>query len=194
VLALSASATRGLVELGPLRFPCALGRSGTRARKREGDGTTPAGRWRIRAVRYRPDRAPRPRSALPVLPLAPSDGWCDAPADRNYNRFVRHPYPASAERLWRQDGLYDLLAILAYNEGPRVRGRGSAIFMHVAKPGYLPTEGCIALRRADLARLLARLGRRAVLHVGHIGPGSKKRPALSHRAFRSTYRGSGVLE
>jgi L,D-peptidoglycan transpeptidase YkuD (ErfK/YbiS/YcfS/YnhG family) len=93
--------------------------------------------------------------------------------------------------LWRQDGLYDLLAILSYNERPRVRGRGSAIFMHVARLGYAPTEGCIALRRSDLARLLARLGRRAVLHIG---PGGKKRPALSHRAFRSTYRGSGVLE
>jgi L,D-peptidoglycan transpeptidase YkuD (ErfK/YbiS/YcfS/YnhG family) len=190
VLALSARATRGLVELGPLRFPCALGTSGWRARKREGDGATPTGRWRIGAVRYRPDRASRPRTALPVRPLGPSDGWCDAPADGNYNRLVRHPYPASAERLWRQDGLYDLLVILAYNERPRVRGRGSAIFMHVAKPGLAPTEGCVALRRSDLVRLIARLGRRAVLSIG---PSSKKRPALAHRAFRSTYRGSGVL-
>ena len=87
---------------------------------------------------------------LPARAIRPDDGWCDASADRNYNRPVRHPYSASAERLWRSDGLYDLVVVLAYNERPRVRGRGSAIFMHVARPGYAPTEGCIALARAHL--------------------------------------------
>jgi len=191
VLALSARATRGFLALGPLRFACALGRSGCRALKREGDGATPIGHWRIGSVRYRPDRTRRPRTASPTRALAPSEGWCDAPADRNYNRLVHHPYPASAERLWRQDGLYDLLAVLGYNERPRIRGRGSAIFMHVAKPGYAPTEGCVALRREHLARLVERLRPGAILAIG---PASKKRPALVHRAFRSTYRGSGVLE
>jgi L,D-peptidoglycan transpeptidase YkuD (ErfK/YbiS/YcfS/YnhG family) len=124
------------------------------------------GCWRIGAVRHRPDRVRRPRTALPVRALSPDDGWCDAPADRNYNRGVRHPYPASAERLWRRDGLYDLLAILACNERPRVRGRGSAIFLHAASAGYDPTAGCIALRRRHLARLIERLRPGAVLHVG----------------------------
>jgi L,D-peptidoglycan transpeptidase YkuD (ErfK/YbiS/YcfS/YnhG family) len=191
VLALSAGATRGFVALGPLRFLCALGRSGCKALKREGDGATPIGRWRIGSVRYRPDRAHRPRSACPARAMAPSEGWCDAPADRNYNRLVHHPYPASAERLWRQDGLYDLLAVLAYNERPRVRGRGSAIFMHVARAGYAPTEGCVALRREHLARLVERLRPGAVLEIG---AANKKRPARVRRALRSTYRGSGVLE
>ena len=85
------------------------------------------------------------------------DGWCDAPADRNYNRPVRLPYAASAERLWREDELYDVVVILNYNVRPRSRGRGSAIFMHVARPGYAPTEGCIALARGHLLRLLERL-------------------------------------
>jgi L,D-peptidoglycan transpeptidase YkuD (ErfK/YbiS/YcfS/YnhG family) len=165
VLALSLGANRGVVELGALRFPCALGRGGTRVRKREGDGATPAGRWRVRSILYRPDRIRHPRTALGVRRLGPGDGWCDAPADRNYNRFVRHPYPASAEALWRGDGLYDLVAVLAYNERPRVKGRGSAIFMHVARPGYAPTEGCIALPQAHLLRLIERLGRGAVVHI-----------------------------
>ena len=173
VLALSARATKGLVVLGPLRFACALGRSGWRARKREGDGATPVGRWRIGAVRYRPDRVRRPSTALCVRALTPNEGWCDAPADRNYNRGVRHPYPASAERLWRQDHLYDLLAILAYNDRPRVRGRGSAIFLHVAHAAYAPTEGCIALRGSHLARLIERLRPGAVLQVGRL---DKKTP------------------
>jgi L,D-peptidoglycan transpeptidase YkuD (ErfK/YbiS/YcfS/YnhG family) len=165
VLMLSASSPRGWLRLGGLKFPCALGRTGCRARKREGDGATPVGRWRIRAVLYRPDRVRRPRTLLPVLPIRPYDGWCDAPADRNYNRPVRHPYPASAERLWRADALYDVVVVLSCNDRPRVRGRCSAIFMHVARPGYAPTEGCIALARPHLLRLLERLGPRSEVAV-----------------------------
>jgi L,D-peptidoglycan transpeptidase YkuD (ErfK/YbiS/YcfS/YnhG family) len=146
-----------VVKLGGLVFPCALGRSGRRARKREGDGATPVGCWRLLTVLYRPDRGRRPVTGLPVRRLAPADGWCDAPADRNYNRPVRHPYPASAERLWRADGLYDLIVVLSHNARPRVRGAGSAVFMHVARPGYAPTEGCIALRPEHLRRVLQRL-------------------------------------
>ena len=138
-------------------MPCALGRSGRRALKREGDGATPIGHFLLERVLYRPDRSPRPRTGLPLRAIAPADGWCDAPADRNYNRSIRHPYPASAERLWRADGLYDVVVVLACNRRPRIRGRGSAIFIHVARPGFTPTEGCIALRRPDLLRLLATL-------------------------------------
>jgi len=108
-------------------------------------------------VYYRPDRMPRPRTMLPLRALRPNDGWCDAPDDRNYNRPVRLPYPASAEEMWRRDRLYDIVVVLGHNDRPRRRGLGSAIFMHVARSGFEPTAGCIALRRADLARLLARL-------------------------------------
>jgi len=165
VLGLSAAATRGIVRLGSLALPCALGRNGRRVRKREGDGATPVGCWRIAGVLYRADRVRRPRTRLPVRPIVQSDGWCDAPTDRNYNRLVRHPYPASAERLWRPDNLYDVIVVLSHNSRPRVRGGGSAIFMHVAKSGYAPTEGCIALRREHLLRLAQRFGVGARVHV-----------------------------
>ena len=155
-MGLSAASPRGIVKLGGLTFACALGRSGRKARKREGDGATPIGLWRLVRVLYRADRVRRPATRLPVRRLSPHDGWCDAPADRNYNRPVRHPYPASAEWLWREDGLYDLIVVLSHNARPRVRGGGSAVFMHVARPGYAPTEGCIALRRDHLLRLLQR--------------------------------------
>jgi L,D-peptidoglycan transpeptidase YkuD (ErfK/YbiS/YcfS/YnhG family) len=158
VLGLSAAAARGVVKLGSLALPCALGRNGRSVRKREGDGATPVGCWGLVAVLYRSDRGRRPPTRLPVRPIRSGDGWCDAPADRNYNRPVRHPYPASAERLWRDDGLYDLVVVLGHNARPRVRGAGSAVFMHLARPGYRPTEGCIALRREHLERLLQRLG------------------------------------
>lgn len=179
---LSAVASQGWLKLGPLMFPCALGRSGCRARKREGDGATPSGLWRVRGVLYRPDRVGRPRTRLPVRAMRPCDGWCDAPADRNYNRPVRHPYPAGAERLWRADELYDVVVVLDYNERPRVRWRGSAIFMHVAKRGYAPTEGCIALARPHLLRVLERLG--PLSSVAVAAP-QKKRPKLSLRASRA---------
>jgi L,D-peptidoglycan transpeptidase YkuD (ErfK/YbiS/YcfS/YnhG family) len=151
--------------LGAQRWPCALGRTGRTLRKREGDGATPAGRWALREVLYRPDRMRRPRTRLAVVPLRPWQGWCDAPRDRNYNRLVRYPYPASAEPLWREDGLYDIVVVLEYNICPRVRGRGSAVFLHVARPGLSPTEGCVALARDHLLQLLARLSRPCELIV-----------------------------
>jgi L,D-peptidoglycan transpeptidase YkuD (ErfK/YbiS/YcfS/YnhG family) len=165
VAGLSGAAARGVMRLGVLNFACAVGRSGCRARKREGDGATPAGCWRMLCVLYRADRVRRPPTGLPVRAIGPSDGWCDAPGDRNYNRFVRHPYPASAERLWRADGLYDIVVVLDHNGTPRVRGAGSAVFVHVAGPGYAPTAGCIALKREHLQRLLQRLRPGAAVRV-----------------------------
>lgn len=152
------SATRGFLSMGALVLPCALGRSGRSARKREGDGATPSGTWRPLLVLYRADRVQRPRTGLQVRALKVDDGWCDAVGDRNYNRFVRHPYPASAERLWREDALYDVIVVLDYNRRSRVQGAGSAIFLHSARPGYRPTEGCIALARHHLLLVLAKVG------------------------------------
>ncbi len=165
VRSLSAGAARGVLTYGNLRFPCALGKTGRRAGKREGDGATPVGDFRLRSAHYRPDRMARPRTRLPLSPIRPNDGWCDAPGDRNYNRPVRHPYPASAEHMWRGDGLYDLVVVMGYNDRPRVSGRGSAVFMHVAGPGLKPTEGCIALARPHLVRLLQAVARDAAVSI-----------------------------
>lgn len=158
-----ASATTGHVAIGTLRFPCAIGRGGRRAVKREGDGATPLGPLPLLRVLYRADKGPRPRTGLPIGRIGSDDGWCDAPADPNYNRPVRHPYPASAERMSRADALYDIVVVLDHNIRPRARNRGSAIFMHLARPGYMPTEGCIALRGDHLRRLLALLGPRSTI-------------------------------
>ena len=136
---------------------CALGPAGVveDAAKREGDGATPLGVWPMRRVLYRPDRGEAPATALPVAPLTHGDGWCDDPADANYNHPVTLPYPASCETMWREDELYDVVVILAHNDDPPVPGLGSAIFLHCAKPGYPPTQGCVALAKADLLELLA---------------------------------------
>jgi L,D-peptidoglycan transpeptidase YkuD (ErfK/YbiS/YcfS/YnhG family) len=155
---LSRTRSQGKLCLLTLHLHCAIGRSGRRPKQREGDGITPLGRWPVREVLYRADRVARPRTGLPARPIRPHDGWCDAPFDRNYNRKVALPYPASHERLWRDDALYDLVVVLGYNDRPRSLGRGSAIFMHLARTNYAPTAGCIALSRPDMLKLLARLG------------------------------------
>ena len=154
VSGLSMASTRGWASIGGQRFPCALGRSGRRTVKREGDGATPVGAFKVRRAFYRPDRLMRPATRVPLEPLRPDDGWCDAVGDRNYNRKVKHPYPASAEQMWREDHLYDLIIVLDHNERPRVQGGGSAVFMHVARGDFEPTAGCIAFQRPELLRLL----------------------------------------
>ncbi|HYG25825.1 MAG TPA: L,D-transpeptidase family protein [Caulobacteraceae bacterium] len=146
----------GRFELPGRTVPCALGPAGVvdAAAKREGDGATPLGVWPILRVRFRPDRLEAPKTALPVSPLKPSDGWCDDPKDGAYNRPVTLPYGASCEAMWREDELYDVVVILAHNDDPPVPGLGSAIFLHCAKPGYPATQGCVALAREDLLELL----------------------------------------
>jgi L,D-peptidoglycan transpeptidase YkuD (ErfK/YbiS/YcfS/YnhG family) len=165
VRGLSAGARRGIVSFKGLRFPCALGRSGRRTGKREGDGATPIGSFKLRKAYYRRDRLGRPRTGLPLSAILRGDGWCDEPADRNYNRPVCHPYAASAEHLWREDHLYDLVVVIACNDVPRVRGRGSAIFMHIAGPDLAPTAGCVALSRPHLLRLMQRMSPRTVIRI-----------------------------
>ena len=166
VRSLTPKATRGWISIGGRRLPCALGRAGCRARKREGDGASPIGVWRMTFVLYRADRVARPRTGLPIRALKTFDGWCDAVGDRNYNRAVRLPYRGRTERLWREDDLYDVLVVLDHNQRPRVQGGGSAIFMHLARPRYQPTDGCIALSEPALRHLLALSNHRTRLSIG----------------------------
>ena len=156
---------RGLLRAGGLTVPCALGRSGIAGRKCEGDGATPSGAWHAVAVLWRADRLPRPTTSLPVRPLTPDDGWCDDPADRRYNRPVRLPYAGRHERLWRADRLYDVVVVLDYNLRHPLKGAGSAIFLHVAGPGFPPTQGCIAVAPGAIRWLIARIDGRTVIAV-----------------------------
>lgn len=157
--------TQGLLNVGAgVVFPCALGRGGISSNKREGDGATPLGRMRLLNGYLRERRFDR-CSPLPLARISPMLGWCEVPDDRNYNRPVKLPYRASHETMLRSDGLYDAVIVLDWNIRPRRRGRGSAIFFHLARPGFSPTAGCVAVTRGVMARLLPRLSRRAVLTV-----------------------------
>ena len=135
-----------------------MGWGGVARHKREGDGVTPVGAWPMRCLLYRADRGARPQTQLPTSEIRPEDGWCDDPADPAYNRPVKLPYPGRHERLWREDEIYDFIVVLGYNDDPVVPGLGSAIFLHVARPDFSPTEGCVALARADLERFLSQAG------------------------------------
>jgi len=143
-----------LARFGGQEWRCAIGRGGARLDKAEGDGATPIGCWPVRRVLYRADRMTAPRTPWPLAEIGPGDGWCDDPADRRYNRPVTLPYDARHERLWREDGVYDLVVVLGHNDDPPVAGAGSAIFLHLARPDYTPTEGCVALAQAELLSFL----------------------------------------
>jgi L,D-peptidoglycan transpeptidase YkuD (ErfK/YbiS/YcfS/YnhG family) len=157
---------RGFLRLGALNLKCALGRSGITYLKREGDGATPAGRLRLISLIVRPHRGLRPSTPLPCRIMRRNDGWCEDKRSGLYNRPIRLPSAAGHETMWRADHLYDIVGVLDWNLLPRVRGRGSAIFLHLARPGYRPTAGCIALKSRDLRVLLAKAGRRPVFVVG----------------------------
>lgn len=149
----------GRFQCGEHVFRCAIGPAGVvpAGRKREGDGASPVGVWPIRRVLYRPDVG-APATALPAAPIERDDGWCDDPQDPAYNRPVKLPYPASAETMWRDDHIYDLVVVLGHNDDPPRPGLGSAIFLHLAREDYSPTQGCVALARPDLEAVLRLAG------------------------------------
>ena len=136
-----------------------FGKSGAvpAAEKREGDGATPLGVWPVRAVLLRPDRVTVPMMHVPWRWLRVGDGWSDGVDDPNYNRPVAWPHRFSAEHLWREDGVYDVVVVLGHNDAPPVKGMGSAIFFHCSRPDLRPTEGCVAVERAVLLRWLGQM-------------------------------------
>ena len=154
---------------GKLDLPCRIGKSGATPmiKGREGDAMTPLGEYHLRFGFYRADRVPSPnlywpKSDLTFRPLQKDDGWCDAPHDPAYNRFIRLPYAAngkeiSHEKLWRDDGAYDIILVMSHNDSPPVPSLGSAVFIHIAQPDDRQTLGCIALAPEEMVQLLPKL-------------------------------------
>jgi L,D-peptidoglycan transpeptidase YkuD (ErfK/YbiS/YcfS/YnhG family) len=150
--------SRGVLIAGRLAIPVVLGRAGIRANKREGDGATPQGRFRLRRLWWRADRRTRPPTLLPTVRIDRRIAWCEDPSDRRYNRPFRRSANEPGDRLWRDDRLYDIIIEIDHNTRPRVARRGSTVFLHLARPERSPTAGCVAFSAPDLRRLLARLG------------------------------------
>jgi len=156
---------RGWLTAGALAIPVALGRGGIKANKREGDGGTPRGNFRLRRLWWRADKHPRPSTSLPAKRIGAEDGWCENPTDRHYNQPIKVPPHSNADRLRRKDHLYDFIIEIDHNTRPRVAGRGSAVFIHAARNLSAPTAGCVALELNSLRRLLIRLGPRTRIVV-----------------------------
>ena len=157
---------RGWLSVGGQTIPVALGRGGILANKREGDGGTPKGTFRPRRLWWRADRHMRPRTFLPVRPIRAEDAWCEDPTDRHYNRPFRLKRDQSGDRLRRDDHLYDFIIEIDHNTSPRIAGRGSAVFLHLARANFGPTAGCVSMTKASMLHLLRGLGRRTRIVIG----------------------------
>ncbi|HUN94655.1 MAG TPA: L,D-transpeptidase family protein [Bradyrhizobium sp.] len=157
---------RGWLTLDGRTVPVALGRGGIKADKREGDGGTPKGSFRPRRLWWRADRHPRPRTALPVRAIGPKDAWCENPRSRHYNQPVQLERDQDADRLRRDDRLYDFIIEIDHNTTPRVSGRGSAVFLHLARPDFSPTAGCVSMTKSAMLRLLERIGPQTRIVIG----------------------------
>ncbi|HEX9471350.1 MAG TPA: L,D-transpeptidase family protein [Bradyrhizobium sp.] len=169
VIRISAAAgdpRRGWLIAGGQIVPVALGRGGIRANKREGDGGTPKGIFRPRRLWWRADRHPRPRTHLTVRAIRPEDAWCEDPRDRHYNQPIRLDRDRGGDRLRRDDHLYDFIVEIDHNTSPRIAGRGSAVFLHLARDNFGPTAGCVSMTQSAMLRLLARLGPETKIVIG----------------------------
>lgn len=151
--------SKRVLRLGDQEFPCAIGKNGVipECDGREGDGKTPLGTYKIRYGMYRIDRIALPDTALQFWQIRRDDGWCDEPQDPAYNRPTRLPYPGSAEKLWRDSNVYDIIIVLSHNDSPPIPNMGSAVFLHVAREGYAPTEGCVAISQRDMLQLVQKI-------------------------------------
>jgi L,D-peptidoglycan transpeptidase YkuD (ErfK/YbiS/YcfS/YnhG family) len=167
-LVVTSDGRQSWLDWGQGKRRCAVGRGGIAEKRGEGDGITPQGVWPLRQLYYRADRIAAPHCILTPTPIRPDDGWCDAPGDANYNRLVALPYGASHEQMWRFDHIYDLVLVIGYNDEPVVAGKGSAIFLHLARPGFSPTEGCVALGLDDALAALGQLGEGDRIRIGCI--------------------------
>jgi len=161
----TADTSLGWATLGDRRWRCAVGAGGIREDKVEGDSATPVGEFPLRRIYYRNDLVVLPKVALPARPISEHDGWCDDPRSPSYNKLVHIPNEWGAEKMWREDGLYDLVVVVGYNDDPPEGEWGSAIFLHIARDDYAGTQGCVAFSRNDLLELLPLLTRDTRLRV-----------------------------
>ena len=149
----------GYLKYKDLKFKCALGKSGIGNKKIEGDNITPKGNFKIIKIYYRKDRLKKLSSKFTLTQITKNMGWCDDPKSKKYNQPIKLPTKYSHEILYRRDNIYDLILVLNYNMKPKIKNKGSAIFIHVAKKNYKKTAGCIALRKFDLTCLVKKMKR-----------------------------------
>ena len=151
--------------LDKYRIKCAIGKRGIGNKKREGDKITPKGKFKIKTILYRKDRVSHFRSKITKLSIKKNMGWCDDPKSKKYNKLIRLPFKGSAEKLYRGDNTYDIILVLNYNLNPIRKGKGSAIFIHVAKKNYKNTLGCIAVSKKNLKKIIKKINKSTIVNI-----------------------------
>ena len=153
------------LNYGDYKVKCVIGKRGISSFKKEGDLTTPRGKFKIKGFFYRKDRIKRIKTKLKKIPITKNMGWCDDPKSKQYNKLVKLPFYHSREKLYRKDNIYDLILILNYNMDPVKKNKGSAIFIHVAKKKMTPTKGCLAIKKIDLLKLLKLIEKKTLVKI-----------------------------
>ena len=155
----------GYLKYKDFKFKCALGKAGIGEKKREGDNVTPTGTFKIVKIYYRSDRVKKISSKLRLIEITKNMGWCDDPNSKNYNKLINLPSKYSHEKLFKKNNIYNVIVVLNYNMKPIIKNKGSAIFIHIAKNNYQPTQGCIALKKNDLLKLLSKISRNIKIKI-----------------------------
>ena len=155
----------GYLKYKNFKFRCALGKNGIKKKVKEGDNITPIGIFKITRIYYRHDKIKKIKTSIKKIKIKKNMGWCDDPKSNFYNQQIRLPNKFNYEKLYRNDRIYDLLAVLNYNTNPVIKNKGSAIFIHIAKNNYEPTAGCIAVKKGDLIKLLQRIKKNTKIKI-----------------------------
>jgi len=136
------------------KLKCALGKRGIGCKKKEGDLITPVGKYKIKYILYRKDRIKKIYSKIRTIVIKKNMAWCNDPESKDYNKLIKLPSDFSFEKLYKKENIYDIVLVLDYNMSPIIKNKGSAIFIHVAKKNYKKTEGCMALRKIHLLKII----------------------------------------
>jgi L,D-peptidoglycan transpeptidase YkuD (ErfK/YbiS/YcfS/YnhG family) len=155
----------GYLKYKNLKFRCALGKGGVKKKIIEGDNITPKGIFKIIKIYYRPDKIRKIKTLIKKIKIKKNMGWCDDPNSDFYNKQIKLPTKLSHEKLYRNDNLYDLIAVLNYNTNPIIKNKGSAIFMHIRKDSYKKTKGCIALKREHLIMIISKIKKNTKIKI-----------------------------
>jgi len=154
-----------LLKFNNIKFRCALGKSGIGDKEIEGDNVTPRGIYRIVKIYYRKDRIKKITSKFKLIEITKIMGWCNDIKSKKYNQLIKLPTKYSHEKLYRKDNVYDLILVLNYNMNPTIKNKGSAIFIHVTRKNYQSTQGCVALKKNNLIKLISKINKNIKIKI-----------------------------
>jgi len=157
--------SNGYLKIQNILFKCSLGKNNIKKHKIEGDYSTPSGKFKIVKIFYRADKIKNISSLFKLYKIKKNDGWCDDINARKYNRYIKLPCSYSHEKLWRNDKIYDVIIVLDYNYKSTIRGKGSAIFIHIKRGNYEPTKGCIGISKKNITLLLKKISKKTIIKI-----------------------------